>query len=161
MTPEQAAIWSYPLKEGDNEEVIFNMINTMLFRIHQSGHLADLNDIRLQLVKEGITVYKEIRADIVVGDPAWYTGIPLIDDDWFSYSMETGDTIYVAIWRTISAQDSFVVNFPYNVNKANQIYPITEDNQSQYTLNGNSLSVNFKDNKMARLYKIERTSNSH
>ena len=27
LTPEQAAIWSYPLTEGDKEEVIFNMVN--------------------------------------------------------------------------------------------------------------------------------------
>ena len=35
--PEQAAIWSYPLVEGTEEETIFNMVNAMLFRIHQSG----------------------------------------------------------------------------------------------------------------------------
>ena len=42
VTPEQAAIWSYPMRQGDKEEVIYNMVNAMLFRIHQSGHLAEL-----------------------------------------------------------------------------------------------------------------------
>ena len=41
-TPEQAAIWSYPMRDGDEEETIFNMVNAMLLRIHQSGHLAEL-----------------------------------------------------------------------------------------------------------------------
>lgn len=27
LTPEQSAIWSYPLREGDDEEVVFNMVN--------------------------------------------------------------------------------------------------------------------------------------
>ncbi|MGV2794640.1 alpha-galactosidase, partial [Clostridium perfringens] len=26
LTPEQSAIWSYPLREGDDEEVVFNMV---------------------------------------------------------------------------------------------------------------------------------------
>ena len=26
VTPEQAAVWSYPLTEGDCEEVIYNMV---------------------------------------------------------------------------------------------------------------------------------------
>ena len=40
LCPEQSAIWSYPLTEGDREEVVFNMVNAMLLRIHQSGHLV-------------------------------------------------------------------------------------------------------------------------
>lgn len=161
VTPEQAAIWSYPLSEGDDEEVIFNMINSILFRIHQSGHLTELSNERLKLVKEGIDVYKEIRSNIQIGDPAWYTGIPLLDDEWFSYSMETSDTIYIAIWRTISLKDNFVVDIPYDVKKAMQLYPVNETQTSQHILNGNSLSVNFKENKMARLYKIEKLNNDN
>jgi len=34
LTPEQSAVWSYPLSEGDDEEVIFNMINALLLRVH-------------------------------------------------------------------------------------------------------------------------------
>ena len=64
VTPEQAAIWSYPMRQGDKEEVIYNMVNAMLFRIHQSGHLAELPQERLALVKEGIACYKTIRQDI-------------------------------------------------------------------------------------------------
>ena len=63
LTPEQAAVWSYPLKEGDSEEAVFNMVNAMLLRIHQSGHLAEISKERFALVKEGIAYYKKIRAD--------------------------------------------------------------------------------------------------
>lgn len=64
LTPEQAAVWSYPQRNGDKEETIFNMVNAMLLRIHQSGHLAELSPERVELVKEGISYYKEIRSDI-------------------------------------------------------------------------------------------------
>ena len=59
-TPEQAAIWSYPMRDGDEEETIFNMVNAMLLRIHQSGHLAELSPARLQLVREGIACHMKI-----------------------------------------------------------------------------------------------------
>lgn len=49
VTPEQAAVWTYLMNhEGAvsenvlREETIFNMVNAMLLRIHQSGHLARL-----------------------------------------------------------------------------------------------------------------------
>ena len=35
LCPEQSAIWSYPLTDGDREEVVFNMVNAMTQRIHQ------------------------------------------------------------------------------------------------------------------------------
>lgn len=31
VAPEQAAVWSYPLEQGDREETIFNMVNAMRF----------------------------------------------------------------------------------------------------------------------------------
>ena len=42
LTPEQCAIWSYPLSGADPEETTMNMVNAMMLRIHQSGHLATL-----------------------------------------------------------------------------------------------------------------------
>ena len=41
-TPEQAAIWTYPLVQGTEEETIYNMVNAMLLRIHQSGYLGQI-----------------------------------------------------------------------------------------------------------------------
>ena len=64
LTPEQAAVWSYPLLEGTTEEVVFNMVNAILLRVHQSGHLAQISPERRALVKEGLDYYKTIRADL-------------------------------------------------------------------------------------------------
>lgn len=71
LTPEQSAVWSYPLREGDDEEVIFNMVNALLLRVHQSGHLAELEPHRRKLVKEALDYYKTIRSDIPHATPFW------------------------------------------------------------------------------------------
>lgn len=158
VTPEQAAIWSYPLREGDQEEVIFNMVNAMLLRIHQSGHLNELTEDRLQLVKQGIDVYKGIRQYLPIGRPVWPTGIPLIDDEWFTYGIETEDRIYLAVWRAESLQNHFTVRLhSENIQSVTQLYPAPDlDRHTAFELHGSTLSFSFNRNKLARLYEIRK-----
>lgn len=99
LTPEQSAIWSYPLKEGNKEEVVFNMVNAMLLRIHQSGHLAELSPERKALVKEGLDYYKTIRKDLRNALPFWPLGLSKFSDPWVCLGMETETKTYLAIWR--------------------------------------------------------------
>ncbi|WP_150267401.1 glycoside hydrolase family 36 protein [Paenibacillus tepidiphilus] len=110
LTPEQAAVWSYPLREGDDEEVIFNMVNALLLRVHQSGHLAELTPPRRALVKEALDYYKTIRADIPQAVPFWPLGLPDAGSEWVSLGLQAGDTRYVAVWRT--AGDGAEVSLP-------------------------------------------------
>ena len=66
----------YPLVEGTEEETIFNMVNAMLFRIHQSGYLGQIGEQRMQYVREGIACYKKIREDIRRNSPAGRPVLP-------------------------------------------------------------------------------------
>ncbi|GJM74991.1 hypothetical protein HMSSN036_72070 [Paenibacillus macerans] len=90
LTPEQSAIWSYPLREGDDEEVVFNMVNALLLRVHQSGHLAELSPRRRELVKEALDYYKTIRKDIPEALPFWPLGLPKQQDEWISLGLAAG-----------------------------------------------------------------------
>ena len=99
VTPEQAAIWSYPMRQGDKEEVIYNMINAMLLRIHQSGHLAELPPERLGLVKEGIACYKTIRQDIRCALPFWPLDIADNEDMWVCGGLQLENKVYLAVWK--------------------------------------------------------------
>ena len=40
------------------------MVNALLLRVHQSGHLAEITDVQKELVKEALDYYKTIRDDI-------------------------------------------------------------------------------------------------
>ncbi|MDI4650024.1 glycoside hydrolase family 36 protein [Cohnella hashimotonis] len=105
LTPEQSAIWSYPLREGDDEEVVFNMVNAMLLRVHQSGHVAELSPRRRALVKEALDYYKTMRADIASGLPFWPLGLPTQQDDWICFGIRAEGRAYVAVWR-IGGEDA-------------------------------------------------------
>lgn len=101
VTPEQGAIWSYPMcnaKEG-KEEVIYNMVNSMLVRIHQSGHLAQIGEERRNLVAEGIKVYKNIRKDIKKAVPFWPLDVADNQDKWLCGGLQTKEKAYLAVWK--------------------------------------------------------------
>lgn len=99
LTPEQAAIWSYPLEDGDEEETVFNMVNAMLMRIHQSGHIAKMSEERLELVREGIACYKSFRDEIKKGYPIFPLGMADMSKEFLCTGVETKEAVYLAVWR--------------------------------------------------------------
>ncbi|MBQ8967489.1 glycoside hydrolase family 36 protein [Ruminococcus sp.] len=160
LCPEQAAVWSYPMTSGDREEVVFNMVNAMLLRIHQSGHLAQLEPERRELVKEGIAVYKRIRRDIRTSVPFFPLGLSKFSDDWVALGLHCGDKLYLAVWRregskycTVPLGDKIC-----NDMKMTCIYP--SFNKDKYALNTNYRTATFCFEKTftARLFMIEKLS---
>ncbi|WP_043582391.1 glycoside hydrolase family 36 protein [Geminisphaera colitermitum] len=119
VTPEQAAIWSYPLPEGDEEETIFNMVNALLLRIHQSGCIMDLDTRRLARVTEAIALYKNtLRADIPRSLPFWPLGLPCSGDGWLAFGLDCPATRsrparrYLAVWRLDGKNKTCVLPLP-------------------------------------------------
>lgn len=153
-TPEQAAIWSYPLKDGDSEEVIFNMINAMLLRVHQSGHLAEISKERFNLVAEGIKVYKSIRDDIKTGFGIYPLGMPTLDSDQVAFGIETedGTKSYLAVWR-IDGSDEIVVPMNKKIESVSCIYP--NCNTNKFEVNNEIISINMPSINSARLFEIK------
>lgn len=158
LTPEQSAIWSYPLTKGDKEEVIFNMVNAMLLRIHQSGHLVYLSDERKKLVKEGLDYYKTIREDIKNALPFWPLGLSKFSDTWVSLGLNTKDKVYLAVWRRNSENDTCLI--PIEHFKGEDIlvkcaYPKEENCGYSWNLYGGNLSVKLYEQFSARLFEIK------
>lgn len=105
VTPEQNAVWSYPLTDADAEQVAFNMVNAMTMRIHQSGHLAGLGTGRLALVREGIEYYKSYRHLISRSVPVWPLGMPAFGDQRICVLFENEECAHLAIWRIDDSEE--------------------------------------------------------
>lgn len=161
LTPEQAAVWSYPQRDGDEEETIYNMVNTLLLRIHQSGHLAELSNVRKALVREGIDYYKSIRADIKKALPAWPLGYADNLDQWLVFALKTEHKAYMAVWRRggeeeieIPLQQVWKGQIPGRVSLA---YPRESMEQNcRWEYKEGILKIKFNQTVMARLFEIER-----
>lgn len=157
LTPEQSAIWSYPLTQGDQEEVVFNMVNAMLLRIHQSGHLGDINEERKALVKEALDYYKSMRADIKNALPFWPLGLSRFSDQWVSLGLRTDEKIYVAVWRRHSESESCVLPIHYTFGKQVSVkcaYPSYEDCNYSWNAVNKTLAVQLPKPFTARLFEI-------
>ena len=161
LTPEQSAIWSYPKTDGDKEEVVFNMINAMLLRIHQSGHLAYINEESGALVREAIKLYREIRKDIKSAVPFWPLGMSRIDDDFVCLGLRNEDnSAYLAVWRREGADDTVTLPIGFLKGKnANVkcIYPSFNENEFAFNKASGTLSAQLKGKLTARLYKLTPT----
>jgi alpha-galactosidase len=173
VTPEQAAVWSYPMKQGDKEEVIYNMVNALLLRIHQSGHLAELPPERKDLVKEGISCYKTIRNDIKNAIPFLPLDIADNEDLWVCGGLKLENKAYLAVWKremegkhnarrknagTKCTENTLSIplgNLPFAKNgvKVSCIYPSSEP--VAFEVQGDVLTVCYDKPVMARLFEVE------
>ncbi len=158
LAPEQSAIWSYPLTEGDREEVVFNMVNAMLMRIHQSGHLANISPERKALVKEALDYYKSIRSDIKKAVPFWCLGVSQFSDTWVSLGLKADKKIYLALWRRNSPEDTIVLDLKKYIGGRNAdvklAYPSYGGCEYRYNAENASLSVKMPAQFCARLFEI-------
>jgi alpha-galactosidase len=160
VTPEQAALWSYPLKGADEEETIFNMVTVLLLRIHQSGCLHEISPAALRLVKEGIAVYKRIRSDIPKGMPFWPLGLPRFGDGWAAFGLDCGANGYIAVWRFAGERHSPGIMLPTGTKKRTFkcIYP--EALAPNCAWSRDKLVIALSREHSSRLFAFEKRQNS-
>lgn len=123
VAPEQAAIWSYPLRDGTAEETIFNMVNAMLLRIHQSGRLDELSAERREIVREGVAYHKSICERIASGLPFWPLGLATMSDEYLCLGIDCERTLFIAVWRLSGETDDRIrLSLPKAVGRNARVY---------------------------------------
>ncbi|MHB1483749.1 MAG: glycoside hydrolase family 36 protein [Saccharofermentanales bacterium] len=154
-TPEQAAIWSYPGADANDEETAFNMINTMLLRIHQSGPIDIISEKNRNMIKEAIMIYKSYRKEIPACLPFWPTGLTSFTDDWVSFGLKGENRIFIAAWR-IKGKDTYELKLPSDikVKEIKIIYPTGLSSEYYYDWNENRITVRIPASPAARLFEI-------
>ena len=157
IAPEQAAVWSYPSHEADEEETCFNMINAMLARVHQSGFLNRLQAANFEHVKEGIACYKTYRKDIKNAYPRFPLGLIGFHAPWAVTALDCDTHWYMAVYR--KGGENEVQEIPIDVPKgktmkAECIYPKGLPVEYECDNDQSLLRVRLKEKFRARLFKI-------
>lgn len=169
VTPEQAAVWTYPMnheepvsEEDLREETIFNMVNAMLLRIHQSGHLAELDEERKNLVKEGIRVYKSIRGDIPHMKPFWPLGLADYEDTWVSMGLVSQEKkkAYLAVWKRKDGPEQIELPLKEQLTRRKNvtvrcIYPAEEKITYSYDARKGVLRIKTNRTQTGRLFRLD------
>lgn len=104
VPPEQGAVWAYPQPGFDDGLIAFTLGGALLGRIHLSGHLDRMSQRQLVLVRDAVTTYKTIRADLARAVPFWPLGLPGWTDAWLALGMRPAQSSddrpsYLTVWR--------------------------------------------------------------
>ncbi len=156
VTMEQAAVWSYPMRDADAETTAFNMVNAMIGRIHQSGHLTELNREARALVDEGIKVYKTMRQNIRLSVPAWPLGFAHSSDPCAALMLLSENGAYLAVWSRSGDGTCVIKDLDrvcgHPVRDVSVLYP--SGLPTDYSLDGQTLRIRFPVPVCARIFSV-------
>lgn len=99
LAPEQAASWAYPQPWMSDEEIVACMVTSMLGSFYLSGHLDQMDPRQLELVRDGVSAAKQIRAELATSLPFWPLGLPAWDEDWTSVALRGPGSVLVSVWH--------------------------------------------------------------
>ena len=171
MPPERCGFWAYPYplkyeeqpqgaahKElninGNAEETVFNMINSMLGVIYLSGHIEFCNKQNMELIKEAIRLYKTYRDCISESYPVYLTKPLRINETGvMAIGLKMKRGMLAAIWKVNSDNYLISVEVPEHYKTAQLIYPKTMD--PEFRIIDHRLDVLMKEKNCARLFWIE------
>lgn len=151
VTPEQAGMWVYPY-EDEEEHVIYNMVNGILLRPYISGMVWKLSDNSMELMREGISLYKEIREDLKTAVPFFPLGFCNIKDETMAYGVQCEDKAYLSVFAPKTDTVVIPLELGREIEKVQVIYPKKEN--CEYRYENGVLTVRMPQKAAARLFHI-------
>lgn len=165
-TPEQAAVWSYPVNAyiknymPTDEEVIMNMCNAMLGRIHLASFINKLPSNQLDLIREGNDYFKSIKLFKLNSLPIYPKGTSLFFDKEVIGGLINNDKAILGVWNTSGKAKSIKVNLAkYNVTDLCIGYPKSTVIDYTFDKASKTLVVNFKAKYGARVFELKIDTN--
>lgn len=160
VTPEQGATWAYPQPEWSDEINALTVVNTLLGRIHLSGRLDATDSKQLDIIYEGLEVYKQIRHDIPTSLPFWPLGLPKWHDEWLALGLKTNDgrKCYLAVWRRGGKESSVLPIRPFLGKEkvtVELLYPKKFEAKAKWYPSTSSVKVKLPATTCARLFCLQ------
>lgn len=171
ILPEQAAVWSYPVdswidgfaptkewvgENVSNEQIIINMINSFLGRMHLASHLELLSDEKFALVKEGVAYYNRIREAKKKALPYMPLGFTNFGKSTVASGLLTEEKLYLAVWN-LGGERAITIPLDGITPKAAKItFPAS--NSVEYKLEKDKLAIAFTEDYQARMFEIDLDS---
>ncbi len=158
VTPEQAAVWSYPVNKNINEPitneiVAMNMVNSMLGRIHLASYLNELTKEQLDIIKEGMTYYRSIVDFKKNAVPVYPNGISNFYDEDVVGGLIYDKKIILCVWNTSNHMKDIKVNLSkYKIESVSVSYP--KSLNTDYKLINNELIYYAKEKYCARVFEV-------
>ena len=151
VTPEQAGMWVYPYRD-EREHVIFNMVNGLLLRPYVSGIVWDMTEGSMALMREGISVYKTLRAELKDMVPFFPLGFGRVNDHQLAYGVRSESKAYLSVFTVGSREAEIPLACLGQIRAVKAIYPAAGD--CAISLEQDVLRVTMPGDTCARLLEI-------
>ena len=170
VLPEQAAVWSYPVDSFGEanavfscteewveenisaEQVVMNMINSFLGRMHLASHLELLSREKFAIVKEGVDYYKKLSKIRNRALPIFPMGFTRFGEEVVVCGLREGKNIYLAVWN-FGKEKQVKIPFDYPINSVKLGYPSFAT--TKFHLEDRELIIDFEEKKVARFFELE------
>lgn len=149
VTPEQAGMWVYPY-EDDEEHVIYNMVNAILLRPYMSGMVWKLSQDNLDLMKEGIDCYKQIRNEIRHSTPFFPMDFVSLKDGILAYGVQNNKHAFLSVWTPKTEMADVPLNLEHDIEKVEVMYP--KKANCSFSYENGLLHVEMPQKKAARMF---------
>jgi len=151
---EQAGVWSYPLAEASDEEVIMNMVSCLSWRPYLSGQIWALNEAKLELMREGVQLYKDyLRPLIPDAQPFWPLGLVKSGDSWGAFGLQTKDKIILSVWHFDGGSDEITIPLTETISAAVCLYPSAKPIVMQTAADRHQITVSLSP-RSARIFEL-------
>ena len=145
VIPEQAAVWSYPVgackkEEINDDQIVMNMINSFLGRMHLASHLERMDEHQLDLVRQGVAYYNTLTEAKKRALPVFPLGFTAFGADRVCAGLRDGDTLYLAAW-CLGQELSLEIPLGEQIERARIAYPA--DPAAALAVKGDRLIVTF------------------
>jgi alpha-galactosidase len=172
VLPEQAAVWSYPVGSdyvingvftpdkqwiADNvgdEQVVMNMVNSFLGRMHLASHLEMLTERQLAFVKEGIEYFDALSAVKKAALPCLPSGFTQFEAPCVASGFTVGDKLYLAVWNLSDNDLKRKIEVGRQYTSAICAYP--QNNKLAFELFDGTLTVHFTQKNQARFFELKK-----
>jgi len=156
VIPEQAAVWSYPVgactkEEINDDQIVMNMINSFLGRMHLASHLELMDGHQLSLVREGVEYYKTFSEVKHTALPFLPMGFTHFGDKKVAAGFRSGNKVWLAVW-CLSDETDIDVDMSEGILSAKLAYPNTPN--AEHSVVGNKLKVTFERPNTAAFFEI-------
>lgn len=170
VLPEQAAVWSYPVNalsftefDSENyervnariseEQIIINMVNSFLGRMHLASAVHLLSEEKLELIKEGVDYYNSVALAKKCALPYFPLGFTNFYQKRVASGFVSKKKIYLAVWKL---DDESLFEIPvdeYEIKSAVVVYP--KKKNDKINVKKHKISFNLDEDKTARFIEID------
>jgi alpha-galactosidase len=99
LLPEQNGTWVLPAPDQEPAMIALTVLSGILGRPLLAGRSEQLSPAQIEILRQGVGLYKELRGNFAQAVPAWPIGLPGYHDDWICLALRTPDEHFVAVWK--------------------------------------------------------------